>query len=270
VSTGATGLLVAALVERRTTAGPDGLDDLRRDLGTFLVASVEANGAVSKSYDTTAGRFDRGSYSPFFTGEIYWALALLDTVLPGEGFGDAAARIERYLVGERYEAEDWFPPLADHWAAYGLATVHGTTLAGARAGFVDRQLDLFGPQVRWESQRGEGWWTYLTRGRRTLGAGLGTLGEGLTNLWTVASPEDRAEIAERSECVAGMLVDRQAGGDDPAERGAWFQFDITQMDDQQHALSALLLTRELRTRDDPGLDDPGLDDPGLDDREETR
>ena len=87
---------------------------------------------------------------------------------------------------------------------------------------------------------------------------MGTLGEGLGNLWFVAADADRDAIAERALCVAGMLVDRQAdgpGSDDPgsdgpgsddssvddAELGAWFQFGVTQMDDQQHALSALLL-----------------------------
>jgi hypothetical protein len=38
-----------------------------------------------------------------------------------------------------------------------------------------------------------------------------------------------------------VLADRQArSADDPAIDGAWFQFDVTQMDDQQHSLSALL------------------------------
>ncbi len=53
-------------------------------------------------------------------------------------------------------------------------------------------------------------------------------------------------------CVGGVLVDRQVGDDDVAPdddpaavTGAWFQFDITQMDDQQHALSALLGAAEL-------------------------
>ena len=42
--------------------------------------------------------------------------------------------------------------------------------------------------------------------------------------------------------------DRQVDADEAAAtadpdrtRGAWFQFDITQMDDQQHAMSAVLL-----------------------------
>ena len=59
-------------------------------------------------------------------------------------------------------------------------------------------------------------------------------------------------LAQRASCVAGMLVERQL---DPAEAtgmpapdravGAWYQFGVTQMDDQQHALSALLLVGDL-------------------------
>ena len=55
--------------------------------------------------------------------------------------------------------------------------------------------------------------------------------------------------------VAGVLLDRQTT---PAEserypnpertRGAWIREDVTQIDDQQHALSALLLVRELEAR----------------------
>src|SRR5690606_6957875 len=91
------------------------------------------------------------------------------------------------------------------------------------------------------------------RGRRTLGAGLGTLGEQLTGLWQVAVADERlghlAEpIAERALCVAGMAADRQVAeaeavrwSDPDRVRGAGFQFDVTQLDDQQHALSAVLL-----------------------------
>ncbi len=250
LSTGASALWVAGLVERRETTGDPVYDDLLFDLGTFLVGSVEENGAVSAAYLTETGDFDRGNHSIFFTGEIYWAVARLDRAFPGEGYGAAAARIERYLATERDDAEDLFPPPADHWAAYGLATSHGPATADVKSdapgmpeGYVARQARLFGPQVRYESQRTNSTWSYVTRGRQTLGAGLGTLGEGLGNLWFVVDDADRDAVAERAVCVAGMLVDRQADGSsaDPAERGAWFQFGVTQMDDQQHSLSALLL-----------------------------
>ena len=245
VSTGASALWAAGLVERRSVTDDTTYDDLLAELGRFLAGSVEEDGAVSASYLPAVDDYDRGNHSIFFTGEVYWALARLHTVFPADGYDDLAARVEHYLATERDDAEDLFPPPGDHWAAYGMATRYESAGSpGLPTAYVARQLRLFGPQVRYESQRTESDLTHLTRGRRTLGAGLGTLGEGLGNLWWIAADEDRDVTAERARCVAGMLVDRQVGPDDPdpAARGAWFQFDVTQMDDQQHALSALLLT----------------------------
>ena len=55
----------------------------------------------------------------------------------------------------------------------------------------------------------------------------------------------RAPLAERSVCLGGILLDRQAiGAADPRERGAWFDGGYTQMDDQQHAMAALIGTGE--------------------------
>jgi len=62
-----------------------------------------------------------------------------------------------------------------------------------------------------------------------------------------AAADLRVAAGERSVCVAAMLIERQidpteARAFDDARRaaGTWVQFGITQMDDQQHALSALL------------------------------
>ncbi|MFN3215400.1 MAG: hypothetical protein ACE367_02775 [Acidimicrobiales bacterium] len=255
VRTGATALLVAGLLERRAATGSPAYDDDLLAYGRFLVATVEPSGAVLATWDDRAGAFVPGDYSPFFTGEIFWALAMLDAAFPDEGFGPVADRVSTYLATERDEAEDRFPPVADHWAGYGLAQLHvNRGLTDAEAGYLDRLTDLFGPQVRYESQRTNSTFSYLTRGRQTLGAGLGTIGEGLGSMWTVVVDDPRVEhladdIEERTRCVAGMLVERQvdaaeaAQGPDPGRsEGAWFQFGITQMDDQQHALSALLLT----------------------------
>ena len=78
-----------------------------------------------------------------------------------------------------------------------------------------------------------------------LTAGLGTLGEGLGGIHRLAERDpdldvDRDDVAARLACVAGMLVARQTQSDDPRLDGAWFRNDITQVDDQQHAISALL------------------------------
>jgi hypothetical protein len=251
---GPSALWALALGERRLLTGEDVYDDTLRDLGRFLQSQIESNGAVSERWNRGLDRPVAGAYSPFFTGEAYFALARLELLFPGEGWAGAADRVGRYLAIERDEAEDRFPAVSDHWAAYGLAeTAMRRPLTGEEADYAHTLGGIFGPQIRYASQRTQSWFTHRTRGRQTLGAGLGTLGEGSTSLWVLSSQEDavaelRPAAAERSLCVAAMLIERQV---DPSEAngafadqrrvvGAWFQFDITQMDDQQHALSALL------------------------------
>jgi hypothetical protein len=48
-------------------------------------------------------------------------------------------------------------------------------------------------------------------------------------------------------CEAGVLVDRQVRRTEPnpLARGAWFTDGYTQMDDQQHAIAALLGAHEV-------------------------
>ena len=86
------------------------------------------------------------------------------------------------------------------------------------------------------------------------GGGYGVVGEALTGLWLVAEADgrlagDRKPIAERAPCIAALAIDAQRVGSeaDAARRpdrvdGAWFVGDVTRMDDQQHAISALLRT----------------------------
>jgi len=77
-------------------------------------------------------------------------------------------------------------------------------------------------------------------------AGVGTIGEGLGALRRLAERAeeldvDRGALDDRLACVAGLLVERQVDSDDAREDGAWFRSDgMTQVDDQQHAVSALL------------------------------
>ena len=253
--TGGSALLLAALATRRDATGDPRYDDEMVALGRFLVAMTEPSGAVGANWDIAARRPVPGDYSVFFTGEAYFALAALDLVDPGGGWGATADRIGRYLATERDAAEDLFPPTSDHWAAYGLAaTAAARSLDEDEAAFAERLAGIFSVEVRFESQRTDsGVNRWALRGPRVLGAGLGTIGEGLGSLWTVARADDRlggerAAIAERVSCVAGMVVDRQVDANEAGEagrpgmaRGAWFHGGVTQMDDQQHSLSALLL-----------------------------
>ncbi|MPY94073.1 MAG: hypothetical protein GEV08_13725 [Acidimicrobiia bacterium] len=267
LDTGASALLVNALVERRRVPGrPAGErvshDEALAGLGRFLVALVQPSGAVPASWLVGTGP-SVGAWSRFYTGEVFWALSRLAGEFPEAGFGEVAGRVGRYLAGQRDEVEGWFPPIADHWGAYGLneqaqlpVGAPGRLGEGDLENYAERVASLVGVQVRYESQRTDSLPSRFTRGRRTLGAGLGTLGEALGNLVPVAAArpdlaELREPIEERAECVAGMLLERQTSAEeaaalpDPGQaEGAWFQFGVTQMDDQQHALSALLLLPE--------------------------
>jgi hypothetical protein len=256
VEAGASGLLLAGLVERREFTGEDRYDEEMDDLATFLVGQIEPSGALLAAFDPTTGKPVPGEYSYYFTGESSWALARMAEVFPDNGYTDPVRAVAHYLATERDVVEELFPPIADHWAAYTLDQINawssGDGLSDDEMDYANRLARLFGAQVRYESQRSNGNWSYVTRGRQTLAAGLGTLGEGLTSLWHVAQSDERLAsqsdaIAERALCVSSLLVDRQASADTASKyanpsrvQGAWFQFGITQMDDQQHAMSALL------------------------------
>ena len=219
-----------------------------------MVSLVNERGQVHASWDIQAGEPTPGSWSKYYTGEVFWALTLLHRCLPDDGYDEPAERIARYIAMERTEVENFEPDLPDHWAAYGFAVMStwpGFELPEEYDYYVRRQAGIFGMQIRYESQRTNSFFSYVTRGRQTLGAGLGTVGEALGQWYVVATSDDRFDdlvdpIAERARCTAGAAAVRQVGDDDVADddrdvvHGAWFQFDVTQMDDQQHALSAVL------------------------------
>jgi len=280
VPVGASGLLVAGLAERRALTGERDHDDDLRALGRFLAAMVEPSGAVVAYWDLDGRQPLSDDPSPFFTGEVYWALALLHRELPDEGWGAVADRVGRYLAVERDRVERWFPDISDHWAAYGLATQAawpgstGPATGEVHRTYATRQAGIAGFQVRWESQRTGQPSNELVRGSPTLGAGLGTLGEQLAGLWRLAGTDPglsglRHPLATRAGCVAGMLVERQITGAEAADeaepdraRGAWFQRGITQMDDQQHALSALLYAEPIVASQPVQVEEPwGADVP---------
>jgi small neutral amino acid transporter SnatA (MarC family) len=260
VDTGATALLVAGLSVRRDATGDTRYDDVLRRLGRFLVAQTEPSGAVLASYDPSRGAPVRGEYSKYFTGETYWALARLHRDFPAGPWGRVADRIGAYLATRRDSAEHHWPPIEDHWAAYGLsATVHfpergRPPLTGDELGYARRQAELFGVDTRWTSQR-MGPWGVVVRGTHTpRGGGYGVLGEGLAGLWRTSLHDPRiadlrAPIAERAACIGGLAVDAQSNAAEAAHatrpdrvEGAWFRDGETRMDDQQHALAALIHT----------------------------
>jgi small neutral amino acid transporter SnatA (MarC family) len=283
VDTGATALLAAGLVLRRQATGDTRYDDVLGRLGRFLVAQTEPSGAVLASYDPVREAPVAGVYSKYFTGEAYWALALLHRTFPGEGWGRAADRIGAYLATSRDEVEDHWPPIADHWAAYGLSETVDfpergrPPLTEQEVSYARRQAELFGGQVRWVSER-FGPWGALVRGSHVpRGGGYGVISEALTGLWLTARAEPRLAdlrepIAERAACIAGLAVNAQSDRADAASfarpdrvEGAWFRDGETRMDDQQHALAGLLRTipiaRAQQRSGSSGFSDPGDDPP---------
>ena len=183
---------------------------------------------------------------------MLWALARLHTALPGEGWDAPARRISEYLVTERDDAERRFPPVSDHWGSYALAEMAAWPSAPADGQLTDdelayarRQAGLFGVQARYESQRRD-------RGHRPLHPRPVRAdrrhrhgGRGARRDLAAGGPGRRPRVdtdavGDRLVCVAGMLVDRQAHSDDPRTDGAWFRLGVTQVDDEQHAISALL------------------------------
>jgi hypothetical protein len=253
---GGSALLAAGLAERRLHTGDDQYDELLRGLGRYMVSQTEPSGAVVAQYDAVNMAPVAGSRSKYYTGEAYWALARLHLLFPDDGFGEVADRIGNYLATQRDDVEDLWPPLPDHWVAYGLAETvtfperdAERPLTAAELAYTERQAGLFGAQVRWVSQQA-GPWGSLARGTKVpRGGGYGVVGEALTGLWRTAEADarladSRAALAERATCIAGLAVEVQGrdGPSDPRTDGAWFIDDVTRMDDQQHAISALLRT----------------------------
>ena len=274
VDTGATALLVAGLAIRREATGETRYDALMRRLGRFLLAQTEPTGAVLESYDALRGAPVAGRYSKYFTGEAYWALARLHRAFPEESWRPAADRIGAYLATSRDEAEDHWPPIPDHWAAYGMAETAEfpdrgrPPLTEDEVAYARRQAELFGVQARWLSQRYGPWGKVVRAGYEPRGGWYGVIGEALTGWWRLTGEEPRlAElrdaIAERATCIAGLAVSAQSDAADAATaarparvEGAWFRDGETRMDDQQHALAALLRTIPIAAAgDSPGHDD---------------
>jgi small neutral amino acid transporter SnatA (MarC family) len=277
IPTGATALFVAGLDIRRHATGDRRYDQLMRRLGRFLVAQTEPSGAVLASYDPIRDRPVPGEYSKYYTGETYWALARLHRTFPGEGWGEVADRIGAYLATKRDDVEDHWPPIEDHWAAYGLSdTVRfpergRPPLTTDELGYARSQAELFGAETRWISQRFAPWGAVVRGAHEPRGGGYGVMGEGLTGLWRTALADPRLAdlrdpIAERATCMAGLAIEAQSDAADAAGaarpdrvEGAWFRDGETRMDDQQHALAALLRTTAI-VRAGGGSDDAPRDE----------
>lgn len=260
IQTGTNALLLAGLVERRVATDDPTYDPIMARLARFLERQVEPTGALLAFYDIGPEQARPDTYSIYYTGEAYWALGRLHRVDPDAGWGDTADLMGNYMATVRDDVEDIWPPLADHWSGYGLAETAAfpdraasEPLTDDEIEFVRRQGGLIGQRVRSISQRFGPWGTTVRGTFTPRGGGYGVFGEGLAGLWQAAELDDRladerTPLAERALCISGLAVEAQVDVveaqqyPDPSKvEGAWFIDDVTRMDDQQHALSALLL-----------------------------
>ncbi|MCL6644964.1 MAG: hypothetical protein K6U88_08315 [Dehalococcoidia bacterium] len=264
VRLGATALMLVSLLQRRIATGDAQHDALMRDLARGMLALQLPDGAFLNRWDTATLKPDPTQRSKYATGEAFWALTLMHRFFPGEGWDTAARRTARYLAEDRDRVEGLdFPPWADQWAAYGFGEMAAWGLSDSEVRYLESLAGRFGLLVRSESARRDSALSRLFRGRQARAAGLGTWGEGLAGLHQAASADARLShllpaIEERLACTAGMLRERQVTGrhaetaPQPVRAaGAWFTGGVTRMDDQQHALSALLLASLVLFGKDP-------------------
>ena len=255
---GASGLLAIALIQRRLATGDDSEDDLIRGLARFLAAQQQADGSVLGRWSRATGSAVPDEYAKFGTGQALWTFALLDKLFPGEGWGNRAQRLARYVATRRDDVEGYMLTFPDHWSAYALAELGPNGLGEPEIAYARELAGILGLNSRLESQSGQGGLNRVFRGEPASGAGLGTVTEGLAALWRLSVADARLadltdNLSARLRCTAGRAVERQIDAVEADEaarpllvRGAWFAEDgYTQMDHQQHPLSGLLATLEV-------------------------
>jgi len=247
---GANSLLLAGLALRREATGDPEHDDLMRGVGRFLLGQQLDDGNMLAYWSD--GAPVPGVTGKFATGEAAWALTLLDRAFPGEGWEEAALPTIDYLNERRDRDEGRISRLPDHWAAYALSELDAVHRTEARIGYALQLAGYFGIRLRFESQRRGDGLNLALRWFPGPPAGVGTAGEGIGALWRLSGEDERladlrGNIEDRLVCTAGFMVERQVGTpeatgypDPDLVRGAWFYRGYTQMDDQQHVISALL------------------------------
>jgi hypothetical protein len=249
IPVGANGLLGAALALRRTATADPVHDELMDGIARFLLQQQQSDGSIY-AYWSVGDQQPNPVYGPFATGEAAWALTLIDRHIPGQGFGEGAARTLRYMAQDRNRVEGYLTSLPDHWAAYALSDLRADLLTDDLVDYARRLAGFFGIRLRFEAQRRGTGLNLLVRWYPGPPAGVGTAGEGIGALRDLAARDDRVadllpSIDDRLICMAGFMVERQiTDSAEPSATGAWFYRGYTQMDDQQHVLSAMLAAQE--------------------------
>jgi hypothetical protein len=255
---GASALVAAALVQRRLATGDRSQDGLLHGLARFLLAQQQADGSVLGVWSRSTGEPVPGEWAKFGTGQALWTFALMHRLFPDEGWDAPARRLARYVATRRDEVEDYLLTFPDHWAAYGLAELGPENLGEPEIAYARELAGILGLNSRLEAQSDTGGLRRLMRGEPASGAGLGTVTEGLAQLWRLSLADPRlgdltGDLERRLRCTAARAADRQVDAVEAAAapqpllaRGAWFtEGGYTQMDHQRHPLSGLLATLPL-------------------------
>ena len=257
---GSSALMLAGLAHRRLATGDPQYDGLMAELARGVLNLQRPNGGFWAYTNGSSGQPMLEQTSLYYTGEAFWALALMHRLFPDEGYDVAVRAVAGYIATERDDEEGYIhPPWADQWATYGFNEMvgWGETLAPEHIVYLRSLAARYGLMVRGESQRQSGGLAGLVRGGQARGGGFGTVAEGLGSLWRLSGSQSgladlRGAIEERLTCAAGILIDRQYDAADAAAyprpdlvRGAWFVGDETRMDDQQHVMSGIMLARPL-------------------------
>ena len=245
VDVGANSLLVVALMNRRKATGERRYDRLARRIGRFLVFQLQADGSILQYYQRYAKRASRR------VREVCDRRGLLRPGPAGagvssEGWDEPAHRVADYSrrAATRSRAGSASPTTGRHTGSRSWALRADRDRSRVRA--LARGLLRLPDPLR-----------VAARGQRLnrlseSGSSLGTDGEAAAALWRLAGAEPRladlhGRLGDRVSCNAGVLVDRQVSAveQNRLARGAWFDDGYTQMDDQQHAIAALLGAREV-------------------------
>jgi hypothetical protein len=257
---GSTALVIAALVHRRIATGDDRYDDVLRSMGRFMDTLRRDDGGMWARATAVGLEPIEGQTSTFYTGEAFWAYGLLANQFAGEGWDDAARAVGSYIAFDRdAEEEIERPPHPDQWSAYGFAEMREwAPLDAAHRAYIRKLYDKYHTRLDRELGRealrvGDGSGPPDETVVQARGAGFGTTVEALASLWRLASTDPglddlAAPIRADLICGAQILDARQVSAEGASDwarpdvlEGAWFDEDISRVDDQQHAMSGVLL-----------------------------
>ncbi|CAB4862144.1 MAG: hypothetical protein F2780_02605 [Actinobacteria bacterium] len=267
ISTGGAALFVLALMERRDATGSAEFDEDIHAMLRFLESSLKTrdDGSMIVRADANLnGEFASDAVGLFATSQTLFALARAERLFPGEHWGDHSHQILEYLTMYKANEEGFVPDMSDHWAAYAMAEMTqwltpivftDTELAWAR-----KQMGMASIMVRYESQISGSGVNQLLRGHTAIGAAAGTHGEALAGWARLALAKDDfagsvSALNERLSCNNSLLIKRQVSQNESQTYlqpsrvlGAWLSNGVTQVDDQQHAMSAILQTNIVNDR----------------------